>query len=144
MVVVPMLTDLRNVPALSKRGAPPPKEIGAAFCALNNAPARLVITAAFKLMFAAPVQTVVPALSKVRVVIVRKDGLAMVSVAPGEITVRPVPLIAPPVQVIKPPAVTTLLPPREPLLNVKVEGATVPVPSKLAVPPEITMVLLVQ
>src|ERR1700677_3401849 len=107
MVVVPILTDLRNVPALSKRGAPPPKKIGLAFCALNNAPARLVITAAFKLMFPAPVQTVVPALSKVRVVIVRKDGLAIVSVAPGAMTVRPVPLIEPPVQVMALPAVTT-------------------------------------
>src|SRR5580658_8182864 len=117
MVVVPMLTVLRNVPALSNRGAPPPKKMGEEFCGLNNAPTRLVTTAALRVIPPAPVQTVVPALSKVRVVIARKDGLAIVSAAPDEIAVRPVPLMEPPVQFITLPTVTTLLPPREPPLK---------------------------
>jgi hypothetical protein len=63
-------------------------------------------------------------------------------VAEEEMTVRPIPFIEPPVQFIKLPTVTTLLPPISPPLNVNTEGATVPVPSKAAAQPEMTIVFV--
>jgi len=52
--------------------------------------------------------------------------------------------MVPPVQFIALPTVTNWPPPRVPLLRFNSVGATVPVPSKLAVPPEMTSALLVQ
>ena len=94
-------------------------------------------------MLPAAVQMVVPALSNVRLLIVKKEPLEMASVAPGEIMVRPVPLIEPPVQFIALPTVTVCAPPKVPF-KLRMAGATTPVPSKLALPPEINIVLLVQ
>jgi hypothetical protein len=68
----------------------------------------------------------------------------MFSVAAGLITVRPLPSMVPPVQFMVLPTVTVSAPPRPPFKS-SVAGATVPVPSKLAVPPEMSSkVLLTQ
>src|SRR5438270_4919344 len=90
--------DLRKVPALSNRPAPK-EEIVAAFWASNNAPRRLVMTAPVLMaMLPAPVQTVVPPFSSVRVASDAELGRAALSVAPAGMIVRPLPLIVPAVQ----------------------------------------------
>src|SRR5688572_20156360 len=94
IVVVPP-TVLRNVPALSKRLTPPLNASGAAFWAWNNAPARFVITALFRYTLPAPVHNTVPPFSNTRVVKLTLLAGLSVSVAPGAITVRPLPLIVP-------------------------------------------------
>src|ERR1041384_7244533 len=97
-VVVPLLLDLRNVPVLSKRGEPPPEPSVRALCAWNRAPARLVITALFRLSERLPVHTTVPPFSSGRARVRVKVGLLMVSVAPGAMIIRPLPLNVPEVQ----------------------------------------------
>src|SRR6478736_1136079 len=113
IVVVPP-TVLRNVPALSKRLTPPLNASGAAFWAWNNAPARFVITALARKTLPAPVHNTVPPFSSTRVVRLTAPALLIVSVTPGGIIVRPLPLIAPPAHVIAPSTVTTWLPPNVP------------------------------
>ena len=65
-------------------------------CASNNAPARLVMIALLMPMFP-PVQRIVPPFSNVRPPL-RFTMLTMLSVTPGGMIVRPLPLIVPPVQ----------------------------------------------
>ena len=96
-------------------------------------------------MVPAPFQTIVPALSSVREVIEINEALLIASVTPGGMMVRPVPVIAPPIQLIAFPIVTFCAPPNVPFaFKVRNAGATIPVPSKLAVTPEMIIVLLVQ
>ena len=91
----------------------------------------------------APAHVVVPPLSKVRDVIeLNVERLLTVNDAPEGIRVRPVPLMLPPVQLMEFRAVTVCAPPKVPPLRFRIDGDTVPVPSKLAVPPEMTMVLV--
>src|SRR6516164_3845135 len=66
-VVVPVLTDLRKVPALSNRLAPKLEFRFLSFCTWNNAPGRLVMTAPkFRARLPAPDQASVPPFSSVR------------------------------------------------------------------------------
>jgi hypothetical protein len=71
----------------------------------NNAPGSFVITAALR-SIKPPDHVMVPALSRVREVMVMNEGLLIVSATPGGIIVLPAPLIPPPVQLIAPPTVT--------------------------------------
>src|SRR5438128_530320 len=88
MVVVPVLADLRKVPPLSNRQAPEATRL-AAFCAWNNAPARLVMAALVKLMLPTPVQSRVPLFSKVRLVRDAEPEMAALRVTPAGMIVRP-------------------------------------------------------
>src|SRR5437016_3148453 len=116
-VVVPPLTDLRKVPALSKRLAPEFRVNEAEFCTSNNAPGRLVITPVVNRMLCEPVQVAVPPFSRVRAPKVTLLLLSILRTAPEGMTVRPPPLIVPPVQFSWVKAVTTLLPPSVPPLK---------------------------
>src|SRR5947209_6492754 len=62
-VVVPVPTDLRNVPPLANDGVPPPDRIDWSFWALKTPPVRLVhVPVPDMLMLVAPVHTAVPLL----------------------------------------------------------------------------------
>src|SRR5947209_7910779 len=99
--VVPALMVLRKVPALSNRFTPPFQPMFNELCASNTAPGRLVITELFTICrLLVPVQSVVPALSRTRVSSVGELRVFRLSVAPGVITVRPLPDMFPRVQVI--------------------------------------------
>src|ERR1022692_281039 len=94
-MVVPGLVEVRNVPALSKRGDPPPKRMEFWFCITNIAPASLVITPPSIAIGLAADQKTVPAFSSVRLERVTVFALEMFNVAPWAIIVLPLPLIAP-------------------------------------------------
>src|SRR5438093_16122 len=98
MLMVPELTALRKVPALSKRLTPELKENEEALRASNSAPGPLVITAEPKAIVPAPVHSIVPWFSRVRVVNDTVPALLRVAVVPAGIRVRPLPLMAPPDQ----------------------------------------------
>src|ERR1044071_8675972 len=97
-LLVPVLPDLRKIPAFSKR---PPNELpsAAAFCTWNNPPGRLVMTAPpLTEIPPAPLQRIVPALSSVRVLRDAELRMAALSVQAGAMIVRPLPFMVPPVQ----------------------------------------------
>src|SRR5438132_12711937 len=96
MPVVPVLTDLRNVPALSTRLTPEARTKEARFSTSNNAPGRLVMMALVKTRFQGPVHVAIPPFWRVLVVMVKLPLLLMSSAAADGIRVRPVPLIVPP------------------------------------------------
>src|SRR5687767_11846159 len=99
MLVVPA-DVLRKVPALSSRLAPAPVGgvIAPADRTSKSAPARFVMTALEMKKLPAPVQRIVPPFSSVRPPLNVIDVLSMVSMAPGAMIVRPLPLIIPRVQ----------------------------------------------
>src|SRR5678816_4006724 len=98
MVKVPLLSDLRKVPALSKRFAPELSAKEGAFCTSNNAPGRFVMTELAKNMACELVQTVEPAFSSVRPLNDSELALLMLRTAPTGMKVRPGPFIVPAVQ----------------------------------------------
>src|ERR1041385_181671 len=116
MPVIPVLPDLRNVPALSNRlpltenVKPPP------LWSSNSPLPRLVITPPLKRILPAPVQSAAPAFSNTRLKLTA-IGTAMFSVAPGAMIVRPPPFITPAVQFIALFMVTISEPPSAPLLR---------------------------
>src|ERR1043166_3672918 len=144
MVVMPALMDLRNVPALSNRGLPPLGISVAAFWAWNKAPARLVMTPLFIRMLPPRFHSTAPPFSSVRVFRETPPGKAAFSITPGGITVRPLPVMLPPVQFIAVLTGTVLVPSNVPLLKLTTAGEIKLVPLKLATPPEMLTVLLVQ
>src|SRR5437868_234624 len=97
-VVVPPLTFLRKMPALSKRLAPELRENAAEFCTSNRAADRFVMTAPARKIAPEPVQVAVPAFSSVRELRLRVPLLLIRRTAPGTMSVRPEPLMIPPVQ----------------------------------------------
>src|SRR5689334_118273 len=144
-VVVPVLADLRNVPALRNRPFAMPLPRLAAFWAWNNAPARLVMTAPLMTpKIPAPLQSTVPPFSSVRALSETELGMAALSVTPTGMMVLPLPLIVPAFQFITLLMITLLVPVIVPLAKCTMAGETTPLPLKLAVPPAMVTVLFVQ
>src|ERR1041385_1332436 len=110
--LVPGSSVFLKVPTLSKRYGELKLMNEPAPCCSKSAPAQLVNTALLKTKLPAPVHRVVPPFSKVRLRLTLL-GLLILSVAPGGMTVRPLPVILPAVQFIALLMVTTPLPSSE-------------------------------
>ena len=104
--VVPVLADLRNVPALLNTAVPLIGWMEASFWMWKRPPIWLFRTAVLPVLLTTmspvPVQTTVPALLRVRWERVLLADPLMFSVLPAEMVVAPVPLIVPPVQFMVP------------------------------------------